>query len=187
MQTTKSIFRLYATGTYPSWVRTRSSRPKYLCLSSSTKALCLWTGSSRPRMASASLTLISCSARFSCIRSASWFWSWADARSGNDTYEDLNLQTNTHKHKHTHTRNSLKKEKRGLACSCLIWCSCILRSETFFLNCRRLILRGTELLSDGAALVLGAKTGEPPVYHVGGGKKKNKLQLVTWKMLPNST
>lgn len=67
---------------YPSCVRTRSSSPKYLCLSSSTKALCLWTGSSRRRMASASLTLISCSARFSWTRNASWFWSWGETNSG---------------------------------------------------------------------------------------------------------
>lgn len=60
----------------------------------------------------------------------------------------------------------IKRERergRGLACSCLIWWSCILRSETFFLNCRRLTLSGAELFSAGAALLLGARTGEPPV------------------------
>ncbi len=94
---------------YPSCVRTRSSRPKYLCLSSSTKVLCLWTGSSRPRMASASLILISCSARFSWTRNASWFWSWGDAHSGE---WDIRRPELADQHILTHT-NLIKRRKRS--------------------------------------------------------------------------
>lgn len=137
---------------YLSCVRTRSSRLKYLCLSSSTTALCLWTGSSRPRMASASLPLISCSARFSWTRSASWFWSWSGQRQAGISVTRLQ----------SCERFCSAVMGKILAWICLIWCSCILRSETFFLNCRRLTFRGAKLVSLGLGLLLGAKTGEPP-------------------------
>lgn len=136
-------------------MRTRSSRLKYLCLSSSTTALCLWTGSSRPRMASASLPLISCSARFSWTRRASWFWSWRGQWETGISVARPDYRA---------VKLVLKRSygEKGLAWICLIWWSCILRSETFFLNCRRLTFRGAELVSLGPGLLLGAKTGEPP-------------------------
>lgn len=158
---------------YPNCVRTVSSMFRYLCLSSSTRARCLWAGSSFLLNTSASLAMISCSACLNWVRTLSWFW----------VCKRHNQQIKSQYHKQHRIGivqvtpfvrikwlAFLIADTYYYTWSCLICCNWRRSSETFFLKCRRFMCRemvliggiGTELLSGVTLVILDPSTGEEP-------------------------